>query len=155
MANKKNIASVVEELVLPILEPKNYELVDVEFVKEGSHWYLKVFIDVEGGIKISDCEYVSRALDVKIEEVNPIQQAYILEVSSPGLDRPLKKEKDFHRSLGKAVEVKLFQAVDGEKEFTATLTDFKDDQVYLTLENEKTMVLTRKQIALIRLAVVF
>lgn len=155
MASKKNIASVVEELVLPILEPDNYELVDVEFVKEGSQWYLKIFIDVEGGVKISDCVSVSRAVEAKLDEVNPIEQAYILEVSSPGLDRPLKKEKDFRRSIGKLVEVKTFKPINGEKEFVAELMDLKDNEVYLKLENDETLVLPRKEIALIRLAVIF
>lgn len=155
MAKRKDIESTVEELLQPILDTK-YECIDVEYVKEGSHWYLKIYIDKEGGIAIEDCEYVSRAIEAKLDEKDPIEGAYILEVSSPGLDRPLKKEKDFNRSIGKLVEVKLYKPLNGEKEFTAKLVDYKgDDQIILELENNEQITLTKKEMALIRLAVIF
>lgn len=155
MAKKKDIESTVETMLEPILGTK-YECVDVEYVKEGSHWYLKIYIDKEGGITIEDCEFVSRAIDVKLEEKDPIQSAYILEVSSPGLDRPLKKEKDFHRSMGKLVEVKLYKPLDGEKEFTAKLVGYEgDNHIELELESEEVITLAKKDMALIRLAVIF
>lgn len=156
MAKKKEIEKIVEELLEPILEEKKYELVDVEFVKEGANWYLKIYIDKEGGVTIDDCEYVSRAIDTKLDEVDPIPQAYILEVSSPGLDRPLKKDKDFMRNKGKLVEIKLFQPLENiGKEFNAKLIELKDDQVCLELENGEEITISRKEIALIRLAIIF
>lgn len=155
MAKRKDIEQVVEELLQPILDTK-YECVDVEYVKEGTNWYLKIYIDKEGGITIEDCEYVSRAIEKKLDENDPIESAYILEVSSPGLDRPLKKEKDFNRSIGKLVEVKLYTPLNGEKEFNAKLIDYKgDDHVVLEMESGEEVILSRKDMALIRLAVIF
>ena len=108
-----------EAKVLPILEPiiaeKGLELVDLEFVKEGVNWYLRVYIDKDGGVNIDDCEAVSRALEVKLDEKDPIEQAYILEVSSPGIDRPLKKDADFVKYQGEIIDVKLYKAQDGSK----------------------------------------
>lgn len=162
MVKKKSIQDITTELLKPILEPKNYELVDVEFVKEGSNWFLKIYIDKEGGITIDDCEFVSRAIEKELDEADPIPQAYILEVSSPGLDRPLKKKRDFERNIGKLVEVKLFKpleesevAFSGTKEFNATLVDFVDNQVILKDENDKEVSIDKKAIAIIRLAIIF
>ena len=108
--------SNTEKKVLPLLEPivaeRGLELVDLEFVKEGANWYLRVYIDKEGGVSIDDCEAVSRALEAKLDEKDPIEQAYVLEVSSPGIDRPLKKDADFIRFQGEIIDVKLYKAVD-------------------------------------------
>jgi len=154
MSSKKDIEKSIEALVTPITDAHNFECVDVEYVKEASTWYLRVYIDKEGGITIDDCVEVSRALDLKLDEIDPIEDAYILEVSSPGLDRQLKKDKDLKRSIGKTVEIKLYKAVDGQKEFTGNLVDFNDEEI--TIENEKEHTsYTRKEIAMIRLAVIF
>ena len=118
---KKDYESRTEAMLMPIVETKGFELVDVEWVKEGANWYLRAYIDKENGITVDDCEEVSRALSDLLDEEDFISENYILEVSSPGLDRPLKKEKDFARSIGKDVEVKLFKAINKEKEFVGIL----------------------------------
>ena len=110
---KTEIVTRTEELVMPIIEENHFELIDVEYVKEGANWYLRVYADKEGGINIDDCVLISHALEEKLDAEDFIKDAYILEVSSPGLDRPLKKDKDFKRNLGKSVEGKLFRAVEG------------------------------------------
>ena len=133
MAKRADIEHRVESLVMPIIEEGNFELVDVEYVKEGSNFYLRVFADKEGGINIDDCVLISRALEVKLDEEDFIPDAYILEVSSPGLGRPLKKEKDFKRSIGKDVDIKLFKAVDQQKEFTGVLKDYTADEIVLDI----------------------
>ncbi len=155
MAKASNSEKKVEALLTPILEEKNFELVDIEFVKEGPNWYLRIYIDKEGGITIDDCEYVSRALDVKLEENDPIEQAYILEVSSPGLDRPLKKESDFEKYAGEIVDIKLYKAFEGSKEYQGALKGLLDNVVTIIDENEKEISFDRKDIASIRLAVIF
>ena len=105
MTKREEYEKRTEELLLPIIEEKQFELVDVEYLKEGSNWYLRAYIDKEGGITVDDCELVSRTLSDILDKEDFISDAYILEVSSPGLGRPLKKEKDFQRSLGKEVEI--------------------------------------------------
>ena len=118
MSKKDLYESKTEELVTPLIEQNNFELVDIEYVKEGSNWYLRVYIDKPGGINVDDCELISRALSDKLDEEDFIDDAYILEVSSPGLGRPLKKDKDFERSLGEDVEIKLYRMKDGTKSRT-------------------------------------
>ena len=140
-----------EALVQPILDENHFELWDVEYVKEGANYYLRVYADKEGGITIDDCVTISRALEAKLDEDDFIQEAYILEVSSPGLGRPLKRERDFQKSIGSAVEVKLYRAMDGQKEFTGILKAYQDEQITLELE-DKELELKRSEIALIRLA---
>ncbi|MCR5742532.1 MAG: ribosome maturation factor RimP [Lachnospiraceae bacterium] len=135
----------------PIAQANNLEIVDVEFVKEAGTWYLRAYLDKEGGINIDDCEVVSRALSDVLDAQDFIEESYILEVSSPGLDRPLKKEKDFERSLGKDVEVRTFKAVDDCKEFVGELKAYDADTVTIVAE-DKEIVFDRKNIALIRLS---
>ena len=110
MSKREEYESKTEALVMPLVEQNNFELVDVEYVKEGSNWYLRVYIDKENGINVDDCELISRALSDLLDEYDFIDDAYILEVSSPGLGRPLKKDKDFERSLMEEVEIKLYKA---------------------------------------------
>lgn len=154
MSFKEQIESLVEQLLQPILDEHQYELVDIEYVKEAGNWYLRVFIDKQGGVTIDDCEITSRALEVKLDEKDPIKDPYILEVSSPGLDRPLKKEKDFIRSMGKTVEIKLYKAMNNKKEFIGTLEAYDDNTVTIQTD-DGTITLERKDIAIIRLAVIF
>jgi ribosome maturation factor RimP len=118
---KRQIEDVAAELVQPIVDRLSYELVDVEFLKEGANWYLRVYIDKPGGIAIEDCQIVSEELSDRLDETDPIKQSYILEVSSPGLERPLKKDSDFEKFRGEPVEVKLFQPVNGKKVFEGDL----------------------------------
>ena len=149
---KKDYESRTEAMLVPIVEAKGFELVDVEWVKEGANWYLRAYIDKENGITVDDCEEVSRALSDLLDEEDFISENYILEVSSPGLDRPLKKEKDFARSIGKDVEIRLYKAIDKQKEFTGTLTSYDADSVTLTMEDGSERTFEKSGIALIRLA---
>jgi ribosome maturation factor RimP len=151
MTKRETYEKQTEELLLPIMEEHGFELVDVEYVKEGGSWYLRAYIDKPGGIAIDDCEIVSRRLSDLLDQKDFIEDSYILEVSSPGLGRPLKKEKDFERSLGEEVEVRTFRAIDGQKEFTGTLKSYDKESVTIELE-ETEMKFARTEIALIRLA---
>lgn len=155
MAKRDDYEKRTEDLVMPMIEQNNFELVDVEYVKEGSNWYLRVYIDKEGGINIDDCELISRALSDKLDEEDYIEDAYILEVSSPGLGRPLKKDKDFNRSIGEEVEVKLFRAIDKQKEFSGILKSYDKDKVTISLDENGDMEIERANIALVRLALDF
>lgn len=155
---KKQIESACEELVLPIIEEYGFELVDVEYVKEGSSYYLRVYADKEGGITIDDCVEVSRALSPKLDVYDKeFKDPYILEVSSPGLLRPLKKDKDFARNLGKMLEIKLFKPLEngGEKEFEAELKEYGEKTVTLLLEDDTELVIDRSNLALVRPALEF
>ncbi|MGN0390709.1 MAG: ribosome maturation factor RimP [Wujia sp.] len=150
---KQEIEQHCTELVMPIIEEHGFELVDVEYVKEGADYYLRVYADKEGGINIDDCVLISRSLEEKLDAADRMTDAYILEVSSPGLTRPLKKEKDFQRNLGKKVEVKLYRAVDGMKEFEAYLEGYTDSTLTLRLpDEESSKEFQRSDISMIRLA---
>ena len=155
MAKGEQYEARVEAWITPVLEQHQFELVDVEYAKEAGSWYLRVYIDKEGGIAVDDCEVVSREADPILDTDDCIEESYILEVSSPGLGRPLKKDKDFARSIGEEVEVRLFRAVEGCKEYTGLLNAYDKTTVTLMLEDEKTLVLERSNIALIRLALDF
>ena len=152
MSKKVNYEEKTEKLVLPIIEENNFELVDVEYVREGGNYFLRVYIDKEGGITIDDCEVVSRSLSDLLDEDDFIPDAYILEVSSPGLGRPLKKEKDFDRSIGKEVEVKLYKQINKQKEYSGILVSYDTDKIELEIDEDETMEILRSNIALIRLA---
>lgn len=155
---KKQIEATCEELVLPIIEEHGFELVDVEYVKEGSNYYLRVYADKEGGITIDDCVDVSRALNPKLDAYEKeFKDPYILEVSSPGLLRPLKKDKDFARNLGKLVEIKLFKPLDESKvkELEAELKSFDEKTITVIFEDDTEAVIERSNLALIRLAFEF
>ena len=134
------VVNTTEELVRQILEEKNLELVDIEYVKEGKNWFLRVFIDKEGGIDITECGEVSEQLSEKLDEVDPIKEAYFLEVSSPGVERPLKTVEDFAKSVSKNVYVKLFEPINGEKAYEGILLSFSNN--IATIEYK---VKTRKQ----------
>ncbi|MGN0170179.1 MAG: ribosome maturation factor RimP [Lachnospiraceae bacterium] len=151
MAKREEYEKKAEELLLPIVEEHHFELVDVEYVKEGGNYYLRAYIDKEGGIQVNDCEVISRQLSDLLDEKDFIEDSYILEVSSPGLGRPLKKEKDYIRSMGKEIEIRTYRAVNKKKEFFGVLSAFDDSTV--TIENDEgQMVFQKTDIALIRLA---
>lgn len=152
MAKREEYEARTEKLLQPIMEQHTYELVDVEFVKEAGNWYLRVYADKEGGITVDDCEIISRALSDKLDAEDFISESYILEVSSPGLGRPLKKEKDFVRSRGQEVEVHLYKPLNKQKQFEGILSDFSETEVILELEGGEMLTLQRSDIALIRLA---
>ena len=151
MSKRELYEQKTEQLLTPIVEEYGFELVDVEYVKEGSTWYLRSYIDKPGGISIDDCEKVSRRLSDLLDQEDFIEDAYIMEVSSPGLGRPLKKEKDFRRSLGEEVEIRTYRMIDKQKEFTGILKAYDKETVTIeTAEGE--LVFNRPDIALIRLA---
>ena len=152
MTKREEYESKTEALLQPLMEENNFELVDVEYVKEGGNYYLRAYIDKEGGITINDCELISRALSDILDEKDFIPDAYILEVSSPGLGRQLKKDKDFKRSLGEEVEIKLYKPMEKKKELIGLLEDFDADNLYVTLEDrEELLAVSRKNIAMVRL----
>ena len=155
MSKREIYEKKAEALILPIITKNNYELVDVEFVREGSNCFLRAYVDKEGGFTVNDCEKVSREFSDLLDKEDFIEESYILEVSSPGLGRPLKKEKDFARSLGEEVEVKLYKAVEEQKEFSGTLEAYDELTVTLGFENDMKKTFEKKNIALIRLAVDF
>ena len=146
---KKRVEDIVEELAQPIVEALSYELVDVEFIKEGANWYLRIYIDKPGGIAIDDCQAVSEQFSDKLDETDPIKQSYILEVSSPG-ERPLKKERDYERFKGEMVEVKLFQPLNGKKVFEGELQGLVDEKVEIKMSEGTFMSFDRKDTALVR-----
>ncbi|EOT25455.1 ribosome maturation factor RimP [Eubacterium sp. 14-2] len=152
MSRREIYEQRTEELLLPIIEEYQFELVDVEYVKEGGNWYLRAYIDKEGGITVDDCEVVSRRMSALLDEQDFIEESYIFEVSSPGLGRPLKKEKDFKRSLGKEVEIRTYRAIDKEKEFYGVLKSYDETTVTIEVENQEEKVFAKTDIALIRLA---
>ena len=151
-SRREQIEKRTEELLAPILEEQDFELVDVEYVKEAGTWYLRAYIDKTGGITVDDCELVSRALEKHLDEEDLIPEAYILEVSSPGLGRPLKKEKDYARSVGKRLEIRTFRPVEHEKEFYGILQSYDGDTVTIVTDEERQMTFSKKDLALIRLA---
>lgn len=150
MSKREIYEAKAEALVLPLVEANNFELVDVEYVKEAGTWYLRIYIDKEGGININDCELVSRAFSEILDKEDPIEDAYILEVSSPGLGRPLKKDKDFQRNLGEEVEVRTYKPINKQKEFVGLLDAWDKETVTLQLESGEMMTIARADIALIR-----
>ncbi len=154
MIKRDDIEEKTTELIEPIVEGKGYELVDVDFVKEGSDYYLRVYIDKPGGITINDCEEVSREFNVILDNENYIDMQYIFEVSSPGLTRPLKKEKDFKRSIGKRIEFKLFEKENGIDLFEGVLEDFTDKEITVITDDNDKLTFDRKKMAYIRLAYV-
>ena len=151
MSKREEYEQKTEALVLPIIEANNFELVDVEYVKEAGNWYLRVYVDKEGGIAVDDCEVVSRALSDKLDVDDFIEDSYILEVSSPGLGRPLKKEKDYVRSIGKEVDIHLYKSIEKQKEFTGVLKSYNKEEIVLQIEDSD-VTFDRTNIALIRLS---
>lgn len=152
LSKREDFEQRTEELLIPILEKYEFELVDVEYVKEAGTWYLRAYIDKPGGIAINDCEVVSRELSGLLDQKDFIDDSYILEVSSPGLGRPLKKERDFARSIGAEVEIRTYRMVEGRKEFTGVLEKYDSESVTVSYEDGTKQNFDRKEIALIRLA---
>ena len=151
MGRSESYEAKTEQLIQPLIDANNFELVDVEFVKEGSDWYLRVYIDKDGGITVDDCELISRAFNEILDREDYISEQYIFEVSSPGLMRPLKKEKDYKRSMGKELEIRTYRAINREKEFYGILKSYDENSV--TIENEDgEQTFQKSDIALIRLA---
>lgn len=152
MTKREEYEKKTEELLLPIMEENQFELVDVEYVSEGGVYYLRAYIDKPGGITVDDCEVVSRRLSDLLDKKDFIKDAsYILEVSSPGLGRQLKKDKDFDRNMGKEVEIRLYKSFQGRKEYKGILQAYSKDTVTIA-DDKEGLTLNRADIALIRLA---
>ncbi|MED1741859.1 ribosome maturation factor RimP [Bacillus swezeyi] len=152
------VIDTASEMVQPILDNLQLELVDIEFVKEGPNWFLRVFIDSEDGVDIEECAKVSEALSEKLDEADPIKQNYFLEVSSPGAERPLKKEADFMKALGKNVYIKTYEPIEGNKEFEGKLSAFDGEIAEITVTiktRQKKINIPYEKIAKARLAVTF
>ncbi len=155
MSKREKYEEKTEKLLIPIAEANQVEIYDVEYVKEGSDFYLRCYIDKEGGVDINDCERVSRALSDELDREDFIEDAYILEVSSPGLGRTLKKDKHLSRSLMQEVEIRTYKPVNGSKEFTGMLKSFDESTVTIeavSVKGTEEMVFARKDIAVIKLA---
>ena len=149
-----NTAQKAEQLLKSTVEGLGFELCDVEFIKEYGDWVLTLYIDKPGGVTIDDCELVSRTVDPILDEADPIEQQYYLSVSSLGLDRPLKKDADYQRNLGKRIEVKLFAPFEGKKEFKGELVRF-DETSLVIRDGETERTLERKAVALARPELIF
>ncbi|WP_338754063.1 ribosome maturation factor RimP [Bacillus sp. FJAT-52991] len=152
------VIDIVEELVTPITEDLNLELVDIEYVKEGKNWFLRIYIDKETGVDIEECGLVSERLSEQLDAKDPIPYNYFLEVSSPGAERPLKKPKDFERAVGKRVHVKTYEAIDGEKAFEGTLLSYDEESLtveYMVKTRKKQVEIPMEKVAKARLAVSF
>lgn len=152
MSKREEYEERTEQLLLPILEQYQFELIDVEYVKEGSSWYLRAYIDKEGGITINDCETVARQMNPILDELDYIEGPYTFEVSSPGLGRPLKKEKDYIRNLGKDIEIRTYRPIEHKKEFYGQLKDYTEQTVTIQTEEDLEMIFQKSDIALIRQA---
>lgn len=153
MSKKESYEAKTEELLQPIAEKYGVDIYDVEYVKEGSDFYLRAYIDKSEGVNINDCENVSRALSDVLDEKDFIQDAYILEVSSPGLGRTLKKDRHLEKSIGQDVEIKLYKPQNGQKEYEGNLIRFDENSI--TIEAEGEITFAREDIAIIKLALDF
>lgn len=151
MSKRETYEERTEQLLAPITERFGVEIYDIEYVKEGSDWYLRAYIDKPEGVNINDCENVSRALSDELDKEDFIADAYILEVSSPGLGRTLKKDKHLMKSIGEEVEIKTYKPIDKRKEFQGILKAFDAETITLVMEKED-QIFARNEIALIRLA---
>lgn len=144
------VEDTVASLVMPIVERNSFELVDVEFIKEGAYWYLRVYIDKTGGVTLDDCQLVSEELSARLDRVDPIKQSYFLEVSSPGLNRPLKTERDFERYRGEQIELKLYAPLNGKKTFEGELIGLQDGKILIKQENGEETCFDRNDVSVAR-----
>lgn len=148
------VTELVTKLALPVVEEAGCELWDVEYVREAGTWFLRIYIDKDGGVDILDCEKVSRVLSDLLDEADPIEGSYTLEVSSAGAERPLKRPGDFARFMGSPVAVKLYKARNGRKEFAGVLAGYEDGNVTITV-GDAAMIFTKEEVALCRLRIEF
>lgn len=152
---RNDVESLTLRITEPIVDELNMEIVDIEYIKEGPHMYLRIYIDKDGGVNLDDCQKVSEQVSEILDEKDPIQDNYFLEVSSPGIDRPLKNDKDLKRSIGKDVEISLYKAVDGKKKLTGQLLNYDDENIYIKNEDSIESTIERNVISKINLAVNF
>ena len=148
------VTELVAKLAQPVVEEKGCELWDVEYVREGSEYFLRLYLDKEGGVDITDCEAISRAVDPVLDEKDPIKESYHFEVCSAGLERALKRPSDFERFMGSAITVKLYRPRNGLKEIPCVLKGYEDGQVTVEAGKE-TITFAKSEVALVRLRVEF
>lgn len=153
--SRKNVLKTIKENCEPIVEDLGYDLVDIELVKESGEQFLRFYIGKAQGISIDDCQKVSEIVGNKLDEIDPIEGSYYLEVSSPGLDRPLKTDKDLKRNIGKEIEISLYRAIDGKKKFTGKLLGFSEESITIAEENQEERAIQRDAISNIKLVVKF
>ena len=151
---KRKVEDIVFDLAKPITDRYNFEIVEVEFKKEGADWYLRLYLDKEGGITVTDCQSVSEEMSVLLDETDPIEQSYIFEVSSPGIDRPLKTDRDYEKNNGKLIEIKLFSPLNGKKAFEGILKGHTAEEVEIEAGGE-VIYINKVSIALIRPVIKF
>lgn len=154
MSMQEHIKSIVEDMLKGFLEEHGFELIDIEYVKEGSNWFLRVYVDKEGGIDIDDCGRISEFLSARLDEKDPISEAYFLEVSSPGAERPLKKLQDYYNAVDRHVFVTTYEPLDGSKEFEGLLISFDEENLVIQT-GKKTSAIPYAKVASARLAIVF
>ncbi len=150
----KKVTELTAELAAPVVAAQGCELWDVEYVKEAGTWYLRLYIDKEGGVSIDDCEAISRRVSDLLDEADPIEGSYTFEVSSAGAERPLKRPSDFERFMGSPITVRLYKTKDGRKEFSGTLAGYENGAVLLDTDGQ-TLRFEKAEIALVRLRVEF
>ncbi len=152
---KKRVVDVVSDIVDKYCKSNDLELVDVEFVKEGPHRYLRIMIDKDGGVSLDDCGLVSKYLNKKLDDIDPIEENYFLEVTSPGVERELKKDEDYDKYAGKLIQVKLFQPLDGEKVISGTLESLTDNKIVINREDGSSIEIPKSKAAVVKLLVNF
>lgn len=151
---KRKVEDIVYDLAKPVTDRHNFEIVEVEFKKEGSDWYLRIYIDKEGGITVEDCQAVSEEMSGLLDEADPIEQSYIFEVSSPGVERPLKTDRDFEKNNGKLIEIRLFTPLNGKKVYEGILKGHTADLVEIEADGKLVQV-EKGAIALIKPVIEF
>lgn len=151
MAKGGNTVKAVWEIAEPLAAELGLSIWDVRFLKEGSQWYLRVFIDKEGGVGIDDCVNLSHAIDGPLDEANPIEQAYILEVSSPGVERELVRDEHFEKYIGEKIKVKMIRPIEGKREFSGILESYEDGNITIRLEYESGFTFTKKEASFVKL----
>lgn len=153
--NKKDVLKSVRNTCESLAKDLNYELVDIEYIKESGSYYLRIYVDKPEGITLDDCQNMSVAVSEKLDENDPFKEAYYLEVSSPGLDRPLKTNKDLKRNLGKEIEINLYKPFNGRKSYEGVLEDYNDNEIIILDESNNEIKITRELISIIKLAIKF
>lgn len=137
---KKNVVEIVEKLAQPAAEARKLDLVDVKYVKEGNRWYLRIFIDKYGGVDLNDCQELSTVLSEILDKEDVVPHSYMLEVSSPGIERPLKKPEDYERFIGERVSVRTYSALNGQKKFTGQLIGFNGSEIEIKIEQGRVVI---------------
>ena len=148
---KQNTVQRVEEIVKPFAEELGLELWDVTFKKEGSEWYLRIFIDKEGGVSIDDCVDLTHAVSAPLDEADPIKQSYLLEVASPGVERELTKDEHFEKYVGAPVMMRTIRPIDGVRDFSGVMTAYQDKKITLRLQDDTEITVDRKDTSFVKL----